>query len=213
MDGLKSIAGAAALVLAMPMAHANLIQNGGFETTSFSGSYFTDVNEGSSLISPWTVTGSVDLIKQYWDAAEGQYSIDLNGNAAGRIAQSFATVVGQSYTVTFSLAGNPDGGGQLKWLDAGIEGVTSNAYTFSTERRATYAMGWVTESFTFVASDISSTLFFQGDVRNGNGGAALDNIIVTGALASAVPELETYAMMAAGLGLIGAIRRRRAQRG
>ncbi|WP_432377787.1 choice-of-anchor C family protein [Duganella sp. P38] len=204
MCGLKAIASAAALLLAMPMAHANLIQNGGFETTSYSGSHFTDVNQGSTLIAPWNVSGSVDLIKSYWTAAEGQYSIDLNGNGEGRISQSFSTVAGQAYTVSFWLAGNPDIGGQTKWLEAGIVGDGSHAYEFSTVHRATYAMGWSEQRFSFVASGINSTLFFQGDARNGVGGAALDNIVVT----TAVPEPSIYVMLLVGAGLMGLAARR-----
>ncbi len=204
MPMLKTLCAAAALVLLTPVAHANLINNGGFEDNAFTG-WFTTISAGSGL-SAWTVeSGSVDLINTYWQPAAGSYSIDLNGTEAGRISQSFATAAGQTYNVSFSMAGNTDNtgqGGVIKSLTTGVAG--NHTYTFDVTGNSSSAMGWEGKNFSFVATGASSTLFFAGSSSNGAYGAALDNVSVT-----AVPEAETVSMLLAGLGLMGAIVLRR----
>lgn len=201
MRKLSALAGVAALILAAPMAHANLLSNGGFESSTFNGA-FAQLNSGARL-GAWSVdSGSVDIVNRYWQHAEGNYSLDLNGNSGGRISQTFGTVVGQQYNVSFSLAGNAEGGGSLKLVDAGVTGV--HTFTFDSTGRSPSNMGWVSEGFSFIATAASSTLYFQGNNKNSVWGAALDNVSVT-----AVPEPSTYAMLAAGLGLMGLIARRR----
>jgi hypothetical protein len=63
---------------------------------------------GSTAIAPWVVTaGDVEGIGQYyWSPAAGLCSLSLNGDASGTIAQSFATVPGTNYAVSFSLSGD-----------------------------------------------------------------------------------------------------------
>jgi hypothetical protein len=64
-------------------------------------------------------------------------------------------------------------------------------------------MGWMHQSFTFVATEASTALSFTS-TTGGDAGIALDNITIT-----PVPEPETYALMLAGLGLVGFTARRR----
>nr|WP_175472516.1 MULTISPECIES: DUF642 domain-containing protein [unclassified Duganella] len=100
--------------------------------------------------------GSVDLIGTYRTHAGGGFSIDLNGSSAGTISQSFATVTGQFYNVSFSMAGNPDGGGLTKTISAGVAGV--NTFSFDGTGASKTAMSWETRSFSFVAASALSTL-------------------------------------------------------
>jgi len=203
MQKIKTTLAIAAFAALAPVAHAaDLITNGGFENSSFSGT-FQNIGAGNGL-SGWTIeSGSVDLINTYWQPASGNYSLDLNGNSAAVIAQSFATEVGKTYTVTFNMAGNTDGGGAVKYITAGVNG--DHSFTFDTTGQSRGNMGWTTQSFSFVADSTTSTLRFSGDSRNSYYGAALDNISV----AAAVPEPETYAMLIAGLGLVGFMARRK----
>jgi choice-of-anchor C domain-containing protein len=200
----KALAALAICAALSPMAQASaeLIVNGGFESANgFTGSF----QPLSSGLVGWSIdSGSVDLINAYWTPASGAYSLDLNGNGPGTISQSFATQVNQTYLVSFAMAGNPDGGSN-KSIFATV--TAPNTYTFDITGVDKANMGWVTHTFTFVATSTSSTLSFVGNVDNSAYGAALDDVSVT-----AVPEPETYAMLLGGLGLMGYMARRR-QRG
>lgn len=198
----KSLLAGAAFAMLSPIAMAApLITNGGFESSSFNGT-FTTFSAGSSALTGWTIdAGSVDLINTYWAPASGNYSLDLSGNNDGVISQSFATVVGQTYTVSFDMAGNPDDGDKIKTVQVGLS--QQPLYTFDTTGQTRSNMGWINQSFTFTAVATSSTLHFAS-VQDSAYGVALDNISVT-----AVPEPETYAMLLAGLGLLGTFARRR----
>lgn len=193
-----------ALVALSPFASAapNLIVNGGFESSTFNGTFAT-YGVGSSSLTGWTINdGSVDLINSYWTPSSGAYSLDLSGNTDGTISQSFATVIGQKYLISFDLAGNPDDHGDTeKYVQVGLS--QQPVYAFETAGKTHGAMGWTTHSFSFQAVSTSSTLHFTS-LQESAYGVALDNISVT-----AVPEPETYAMLLAGLGLVGAAARRR----
>lgn len=199
-------AGAALALLASTgwAAGPNLIINGGFESSSFNGS-FTTYAAGSSALTGWTIgQDSVDLVNNYWQPASGSFSLDLSGNNDGTISQSFATAIGQKYVVSFDMAANPDDmNDPIKYMQVGLS--QQGLYTFSAQGHTHQNMGWTMQSFSFVATDVSSTLHFAS-LQESASGVALDNISVT-----AVPEPETYAMLLAGLGLMGAITRRRRQ--
>ena len=197
----KTLLTGAVLAALSPFTMAASFTNGGFESSTFSGSFAT-YWAGSLDLTGWTIEeGSVDLINNYWQPSSGDYSLDLSGNGDGVISQAFDTVVGTTYTVSFDMAGNPDDSDKVKTVQVGLS--QQPLYTFNTTGRTRTDMGWVTQSFTFTAVATSSTLHFAS-VQDSAYGVALDNISVT-----AVPEPETYAMRLAGLGLIGTLARRR----
>lgn len=53
------------------------------------------------------ISGNVDWIGNYWQAAEGTHSLDMNGTSPGTISYDLSTIMGMEYDVSFSLAGNP----------------------------------------------------------------------------------------------------------
>ncbi|MEQ1548968.1 MAG: choice-of-anchor C family protein [Chakrabartia sp.] len=194
-----------AIALAMSgTAYAAAFTNGSFETGTSPGS-FTTVGTGQTNITGWNViAGSVDYIGSYWTASNGARSVDLAGNAPGTLAQTFDTVVGQSYSVSFDLWANNDGGTLPRFAYAN---VGAGDLTFSSNGGGTRAApNWTGNSFTFLATGSSTTLSFRADPSSSSRayGAALDNVSVT-----AVPEPATWAFMIAGFGLIGGTMRRR----
>lgn len=198
-------AATAALLLAGSASAATLI-NGSFEMSSVDPGVFTTIDSPSTAIDGWTVTsGSIDYIGTYWAASQGIRSIDLAGNAIGSIAQSFDTVIGQSYTVSFDMAANPDGGTAPRNLLVSIDGGGPLIFTHPADG-SLGAMNWQANSFTFVATGTSTNLAFSADDSSaGFYGATLDNVLV-----SVVPEPAMWAMMIGGFAVIGgAIRRRR----
>ena len=199
----KLIIAAIAAAILPAAANAQAFQNGSFETGPNPGSYATH-NNGSTAITGWTVGGaSIDYIGSYWAAGEGDRSIDLSGNTAGSVAQTFDTVIGQHYLVSFLLAGNPDGAPSVKNVGVGATGNATANITFDSTGNSRSSMGWTQYSYDFVATGASTTLSFAS-LDNSPYGAALDGVSV-----AAVPEPAVWGMMIGGFALAGGSLRRR----
>ena len=152
-------------------------------------------------------SGTVDIIGDgfLYDYLPGNGSyVDLDGSTAeGATMFRFLNLTGgMTYQLSFDLAGNnvPGGGYPSDIVDVSF-GSAAGTYTLNPTD------GFATRSLSFTAGGNGSfALLFQN--RGGdNVGALLDNVSVT-----AVPEPETYAMLLAGLGAIGFMRRRRLAR-
>lgn len=173
-------AGAAALMVGnmiLPAFAATSVSNGSFENGSNPG-VFTTVSAGQTNITDWNVvSGTVDYIGTYWQASNGTRSIDMDGNDAGTISQTLATTPGATYTVTFDMSGNPDGGPVVKTMDVSA-GTTTQSFSFDTTGISKTAMGWVGKSFTFTTTSANTTLTFASTTP-GFYGAALDNVAIT----------------------------------
>jgi choice-of-anchor C domain-containing protein len=171
-------------------ATADLIQNGSFEIGTNPGSH-TTLYEGSTAITGWTVIGSsvtiadesIDYIGTTWQASDGSRSLDLNGYyGTGGVEQVISTTIGNTYVVTFDMAGNPDDGPTIKTMDVLAIGTTtqSQSYSFDITGKSRTAMGWLPMKFTFVADAESTTLQFMSTVTGQQNawGPALDNVSV-----------------------------------
>jgi choice-of-anchor C domain-containing protein len=173
--------GLAAIVFAGATLGFSGLSNGGFESGTYidNGSGFEQLNAGDTSLTDWTVdAGSVDWISTYWSAPEGAMSIDMSGAEAGTISQTFATTIGNSYSVSFSLSGNPAGPPNVKTLDVTATGGTAGSYTFDATGSTLATMTWTEEVYTFVATSTSSTLTFTSTTASAFG-PALDNVVVT----------------------------------
>ncbi|MFO1395520.1 MAG: choice-of-anchor C family protein [Burkholderiales bacterium] len=166
-------------------AMAAPFQNGGFEVGTLSPDPCNGaLPAGSTAITGWTVVaGNIDYVTSCaWQPSEGSRSLDLVGDGSvGAIAQTFDTVAGVTYRVTFDLAGNPSllFPPAVKPLTLLVPGATYN-FGFDISGHDGLAMGWTTKSVTFVATGPSSTITFRSDVApSGYAGAALDNVRVT----------------------------------
>ena len=155
-----------------------LFTNGSFETGAHNASSVQVVSSGSTAIAGWSVTsGSVDWIQPpVWAAQSGTYSLDMNGNGPGEIAQSFATVSGTTYLVQFYLAANTyPWGTTTVTLSANATGGSSASYTVN----VVPTVNWTLQSYTFTATGAATTLTFAGDPNSGASGPALDNVSVS----------------------------------
>lgn len=192
MKKLTALSLMVGLMLALPYAAtANLVVDESFEQGTVSGGYQT---YATGPMGGWTVAnGSVDLIRTYWVPSVGSQSVDMAGfYANGTIKQTITGLTsGQTYHLTFDMAGNPDDnnrGNTLKTLNATF-GATTSTFTFDTTGKGLSNMGWLTKSAYFVANNGPTMDLIFTDLSTPLGtawGSALDNVSLV-----AVPETST----------------------
>ncbi|MTV39943.1 FxDxF family PEP-CTERM protein [Duganella radicis] len=199
---IQAAAIAAVFASGAASASTNIIVNGGFEsypTLSVPDGGYLKVSAGDTGITGWTVGGdSVDLILHNYGSVTDT-SVDMLGTPGpGVLSQSFNYAANTTYTLSFDVSRNPYGSYTAVQVD--VNGI-SNVYV-GTGTPTTYSF-----SFTTGATAGSQLLTFSSVGGDGYSGAVLDNV----SLAAAVPEPETYAMLLAGLGLVGFAARRKKQ--
>ncbi|MFD4398637.1 choice-of-anchor C family protein [Kitasatospora sp. NPDC058397] len=152
--------------------------DGSFESPKAPANSFAEFNAGQT-IGPWTVTsGSVDLIGAgFWQAAEGDQSVDLNGATTGAVAQTFATVPGTTYSVTYALAGNTSAAPAVKTGRVLVDGQDFQDFSFDITGKTPTNMGYVGRQFSFVARNASTTLTFAS-TNAGAAGPVVDDVQV-----------------------------------
>jgi len=192
---------AAALLLAAfgtgANAATNLITNGDFEMSAVAtNSFETYTNLGGYGATEWGSNAASGTLKIV-DVA-GDQSMQFGGGDSAYTA--FSVGAGGGYTLNFDY----DGSGF--WA---LYNINTSSYVSPGPLVQINGTGTDTTSLT-LASNTSYKLFF-GSVGGGlpgmSSGMTLDNVSVT-----AVPEPESYAMLLAGLGVLGAVSRRRQQR-
>jgi len=155
--------------------------NGSFENGTYAdgGSGFQTLSAGDTSITGWTVdAGSVDWIGTYWVAPDGSMSIDLSGADAGTISQTFATTIGNTYTVSFALSGNPAGPPTVKTLDVSATGGAVASYTYDASANVLPNINWSSATYSFLATSATTTLSFISTTSTPFG-PAIDNVVVT----------------------------------
>ena len=111
-------------------------------------------------------------------ASNGKWFLDLNGTQQGGIQQTFDTVPGSTYVVTFDLNANYSDGVPLtpKSLAVLLDNVQLGVFTYV----PTVPYGpWQPETVSFNAVNVQSTLSFQSLVPNSAYGPFLDNVTVS----------------------------------
>ncbi|HEY1935024.1 MAG TPA: PEP-CTERM sorting domain-containing protein [Acetobacteraceae bacterium] len=195
---LSAVAVVAAVALAGPAAHANLVTNGGFETGTFSG--WTVNDEGDIAIG---AVGNPNVIGDTSD--NGSYVAVFNpDNSAPNavLSQSIPTIAGANYTVSFDYGSN--GGPQSIYVSASDENVGLLNLLFDTSTNT--GNNLVTSTFSFQAASAATTIaitdYFDNDTYSSDG--FLDNVTVTGA-----PEPTSLVLLATGLAGAALTRRRK----
>ncbi|MEU9126467.1 choice-of-anchor C family protein, partial [Streptomyces sp. NPDC048506] len=163
-------------------APGTLLTNGSFESPT-AGSPYTLYHAGDD-IGPWRVVqNSVEVDSPTaWKAADGNQSIDLNGDlpapASGAIAQTLDTTSGRPYTVTFYLAGNPNCAPTVKTMTVQAGKVT-RSFSADITGHSPSDMGWRLETVLFTATSDRTTLRLASTTDpNSTCGPVIDNVQV-----------------------------------
>ena len=156
----------------------------------------------------WFEPGSVYGLS----ASNGNRFLDLSGwirqSPFGGVKQTIATVVGQRYKLSFDLGYSQQYGNDATIkASAGLDPLDIRQFTIGC---CNGLNKWNTFGFEFTAK-AATTDIVLAEAFPSRDYVGLDNVSVQ-TVAAPVPEPETYAMMLAGLGLMGVAVRRRKQR-
>ncbi|GAA1897388.1 choice-of-anchor C family protein [Streptantibioticus ferralitis] len=159
-----------------------LVSDGDFEAPAANAPVV--LYRAGQFIGPWQVTqGSVNITRSdAYQAADGQQSIDLNGDPPapinGALAQTFNTTAGQQYIVSFYFAGNFTCAPAVKHM-AVQAAQTTRDFTFDTTGRSATNMGWRPETVPFTATGARSTVRFTSTTDpNSRCGPTIDAVRV-----------------------------------
>lgn len=190
--------GLSAASLLAQAAPINLISNGSFESVSLAkGSWAT-----LSSLAGWTVgPQKVELRNNVAGSAfAGLNFVELDTNRNSWISQTFSTVAGSTYHLSFMWANRPDQVGAnsngISWQVNALSGVVGNS-TKTT---------WTVFEQDFVATGASTTLRFGATGTSDGMGTSLDAVSVT----SKIPEPGSLALLAMAAGALFVARRRKA---
>jgi hypothetical protein len=198
---IKHIVAAAAVVLSGQAFAAVNVVNGSFEEPVIQSGFFQNL---AGSFAGWSVTGDVDVVREFggqgWAAQSGVQSLDLNGLNAGSISQSISGFdVGQQYQLSYWYNSTNTGGAKTSITFLG--GTSEVAPIFDTV--STLNSGWLQRTVNFTALTNTVGLSFVS-VTGGVSGMAIDSVTI-----AAVPEPHEWAMMLAGLGLVGFVAQRK----
>jgi choice-of-anchor C domain-containing protein len=191
---------------AAPLAAANLVVNGDFETPNIGNVLFVTINQGDPTLTGWTVDApspgeGIDLISNRTGCAAcantGQQAVDMSGSPGpGFIYQDMATTPGASYLLTFWLSSN--GGPFLNGLTVAWNGT--NIDTVTSPPQGT----WLPFQYNVTATGASTRLEFFSNVP-GNSGPFLDTVSVV----STAPEPAPGVLILLSAAALPLLRRRR----
>jgi len=223
---LRALGAGAAAILSVQGHAANLLTNGSFELPPVAGYVF--IFPGSTFVPGWTVaaqagsapgthvqpTSNSAFGAQGVVASQGSQFVDLTGNVGrggGLVSNAFATSAGSLYRVSFDIGAFNVGGSPFGdvTVDLFINNVFAQSFTNVLSLKSA-GSDWQSVSWDFAGTGGAMTvgLFSSLLPSSSNLGVGLDNVSVD-ILPAAVPEPASWAMMLGGMGLAGAVLRRR----
>lgn len=172
-------------------------------TTVFADNFNGNPYGLNTIPSGWNVSGgTVDLVGAggygYLCATGGGMCVDLDGSTsnAGVLSRDLSLTAGTTYTSFFDIAGSQRGGSENLQIIFGSSTMSLNPLASDSP--------WTQYSLTFTPTVTGTYSLVFNNAGGDNMGAILDNVSV-----QAVPEPESYALLLAGLGLMGTVARRR----
>jgi hypothetical protein len=202
--------------------HANLIQNGSFESNPIVGETVVYASGDSTSLPGWMITGSTcgsncveGMATTYtegsltFEAEDGLQSVDLTGlgnHGDGGVQQTVTGLTpGESYTLTFWLGNQDDSSPDYPLpsaLVAFVNGVSQGA--FSNNFNFPNRIFWQEMSFSFAAPSSTVVIGFRNATGSTDNYAGLDNV----SLEPTIPEPATFLMLVGGAALMLLIGRR-----
>jgi len=194
------------IFLTLSCARADLVTNGSFETPIVAASIGYEHRNGAELPG-WTIfstyLGTVQFNTTYDPVSNGSQAVQIEV-PGDWISQTFATVDGAVYRLSFDMSaftgyGGPGLGG-APCPCASIVDVTAGA---ANETFSSSSLGYVTQTLDFIAGATTTIRFMNPSTPSAIGNYPhIDNVSVV--LTTPVPEPDTYAILLAGLAIVGA---------
>jgi choice-of-anchor C domain-containing protein len=152
-----------------------------------------------------TISRAVVLTSPWpgWQAANGNQSVDLSGYQPGTIYQDVSIIAGQTYLLSFAVAGNPYEGPAIKRMEIWWDTALVDTVVFDTTGFSYSNMGWVYHEYSVVASNPFTRLEFRS-LTDGTAGPALDDVSLT-----LVPLPNAALLVVFGAGIVEWKRHRR----
>lgn len=209
---MKIVKFAAAIGLAAFAFQANatnLVTNGSFEQVANGGTQGAGSWSVYSSIPGWTGQPNIEVRDSIAGVAQdGSNFVELDTDYVKNTNSSmFQNIAGTgAVKLSFWYSARPNTAAGTNLLSFALGNSTGSVLNNTGNNTGSHSWQQYVGYFNLDADGLTTLSFSAGGKQDSYGGS-LDNVVVT-----AVPEPETYALMLAGLGLVGAIARRRNQR-
>lgn len=230
MRAIPMICAAACAAAVMPgtAQAANLLTNGSFETPVLS-SLSTNIafyTNGSTAITGWTVdmrAGSTSPYMQLTNnsafgglnASDGIQYLDLTGivgRGAGVLSNAVATSATLDYVLSFDVGALfYTGSYGTAIVDLLINGASAGSFTVLPPSSTGFNWQRYSYAFSGTGASVRVGLYASLSAASSDLGVGLDNVVLESRERAirAVPEASTWAMLIAGLTVVGGLMRRR----